>query len=58
MRFDSSEDIALGPGEWDRHPRMSSRLALYRLVQMPGSHEGLFTNPDGLAAKLVEAGRD
>jgi hypothetical protein len=29
-----------------------------RLVQMPGSHEVIFTNPDGPAAKLVEAGRD
>jgi pimeloyl-ACP methyl ester carboxylesterase len=53
-----TEDIALPPGEWGWHPRMSSRLGLYRLVQMPGSHEVMFTNPDGLAAKLVEAGRD
>ncbi|MBN9082859.1 MAG: alpha/beta hydrolase [Rhizobiales bacterium 62-17] len=53
-----TEDIALPPGEWGWHPRMSSRLGLYRLVQMPGSHEVLFTNPVGLADKLVEAGRD
>ena len=53
-----SEDIALPPGEWGWHPRMSSRLGLYRLVQMPGSHELLFTNPDGLADKIIEAGRD
>ena len=53
-----TEDIALPPGEWGWHPRMSSRLGLYRLVQMPGSHEVMFTNPGGLAAKLVEAGRD
>jgi pimeloyl-ACP methyl ester carboxylesterase len=53
-----TEDIALPPGEWGWHPRMSSRLGLHRLVQMPGSHEVMFTNPDGLAAKLVEAGRD
>jgi pimeloyl-ACP methyl ester carboxylesterase len=51
-------DVALPPGEWAWHPRMSSRLGLYRLVQMPGSHEVMFTNPDGLAAKFVEAGRD
>jgi hypothetical protein len=37
---------------------MSSRLGLFRLVQMPGSHEVLFTNPVGLADKLIEAGRD
>ena len=53
-----TEDIALPPGEWGWHPRMSSRLGLCRLVQMPGSHETLFTNPAGLAEKIVEAGRD
>jgi hypothetical protein len=47
------------PGEeWSWHPRFSNRLGLYRLVQMPGSHETLFTNPAGAAEKLVEAGRD
>jgi pimeloyl-ACP methyl ester carboxylesterase len=53
-----TEDIALPPGEWGWHPRMSNRLGLYRLVQMPGSHEVMFTNPSGLAEKIVEAGRD
>jgi hypothetical protein len=53
-----TEDIALPPGEWGWHPRMSNRLGLYRLVQMPGSHEVMFTNPRGLAEKILEAGRD
>ena len=53
-----TEDIALPPGEWGWHPRMSGRLSLHRLVQMPGSHEVMYTNPTGLAEKLVEAGRD
>ena len=53
-----TEDIALPPGEWGWHPRMSNRLGLYRLVQMPGSHEVVFTNPVGLAEKIIEAGRD
>jgi hypothetical protein len=53
-----TEDIALPPGEWGWHPRMSNRLGLYRLVQMPGSHETLYTNPTLLAEKIVEAGRD
>jgi hypothetical protein len=53
-----TEDNALPQGEWGWHPRMSSRLGLYRLVQMPGSHEVIFTNPKRLADKLVEAGRD
>jgi hypothetical protein len=39
-------------------PRFTGRLGLCRLVQMPGSHEVLFTNPGLLAEKLVEAGRD
>jgi pimeloyl-ACP methyl ester carboxylesterase len=54
-----TEDIALPQGpDWGWHPRMSNRLGLFRLVQMPGSHEVIFTNPSGLAAKLIEAGRD
>jgi len=53
-----TEDTALPPGEWGWHPRMSSRLGLYRLVQMPGSHEVIYTNPVGLAGKIIEAGRD
>jgi pimeloyl-ACP methyl ester carboxylesterase len=53
-----TEDIALPPGEWGWHPRMSNRLGLYRLVQMPGSHEVMFTNAAGLAEKILEAGRD
>ena len=53
-----TEDIALPHGEWGWHPRMSSRLGLFRLVQMPGSHETIFSNPAGLADKIIEAGRD
>jgi pimeloyl-ACP methyl ester carboxylesterase len=53
-----TEDIALPPGEYGWHPRFSSRLGLCRLVQMPGSHEVIFTNPRLLGEKLVEAGRD
>ncbi|MFB8370324.1 alpha/beta fold hydrolase [Pseudarthrobacter sp. NPDC055928] len=53
-----TEDIAIPPGEDSWHPRHSSRLGNYRLVQMPGSHELLFSNPVGLAGKIVEAGRD
>ena len=53
-----TEDHALPQGEWGWHPRLSNRLGLFRLVQMPGSHEVMFTNPAGLAEKIVEAGRD
>ncbi|MGA7221446.1 MAG: alpha/beta hydrolase [Candidatus Acidiferrales bacterium] len=53
-----TEDTALPMGEFGWHPRMSGRLGLYRLVQMPGGHEVIFTNPIGLAKKIIEAGRD
>jgi pimeloyl-ACP methyl ester carboxylesterase len=53
-----SEDIALPQGEWGWHPRMSNRLGLFRFLQMPGSHEVMFSNPDGLAEKIIAAGRD
>jgi pimeloyl-ACP methyl ester carboxylesterase len=54
-----TEDTALPPGpEWGWHPRMSSRLGLFRLVQIPGSHEVMFTAPERLAGAIIEAGRD
>jgi pimeloyl-ACP methyl ester carboxylesterase len=53
-----TEDTVMPPGEWAWHPRMSTRLGAYRLVAMPGSHEVIFSNPMGLADKLIEAGRD
>lgn len=56
--LNAKEDFALPPGEWAWHPRQSSRLGQFRLVEISGSHEVLFTNPAGLAAGLVDAGRD
>ncbi|MBW4617290.1 MAG: alpha/beta hydrolase [Desmonostoc vinosum HA7617-LM4] len=53
-----TEDTALPQGEWGWHPRMSSRLRQFRLVQMPGSHEVMFSNPVDLAEKIIVAGRD
>lgn len=54
-----TEDTALPPGpEWGWHPRMSSRLGLFRLVQIAGSHEVMFTAPQRLAEAIVVAGRD
>ncbi|NJR52437.1 MAG: alpha/beta hydrolase [Leptolyngbyaceae cyanobacterium CSU_1_3] len=54
-----TEDNVLPQGEqWGWHPRMSSRLGLFRFVQMPGSHEVMFSNPVGLAEKIIVAGRD
>lgn len=54
-----TEDMTLTQlPEWGWHPRMSSRLGLFRLVQMPGTHEVMFSNPKGLADALHLAGRD
>jgi pimeloyl-ACP methyl ester carboxylesterase len=55
-----NEDTAISAGEWGWHrlPKMMARLGIHRMVRMPGGHEVLFTNPDGLAEKLVEAGQD
>jgi pimeloyl-ACP methyl ester carboxylesterase len=53
-----TEDNALPQGEGGWHPRMSSRLGLFRLVQMSGGHEVMFSNPVGLAEKIIVAGRD
>jgi hypothetical protein len=37
---------------------MSNRLGNRRLVEMPGSHEVIFTNPRLLAEKIVEAAEE
>ena len=46
-------DKALPPGCF--HPSMSSRLGAFKLVEMDGSHEVMFTRPEELADKIVEA---
>jgi pimeloyl-ACP methyl ester carboxylesterase len=46
-------DKALPPGYF--HPRMSSRLGGFNLIEMDGSHEVMFTRPEELADKIVEA---
>ncbi|MGD9602536.1 MAG: alpha/beta fold hydrolase [Gammaproteobacteria bacterium] len=52
-----TEDTAMPPTlPW--HPRLSQRLGLYRLVQVPGSHELCFTDPARLADAILRAGRD
>ena len=40
------------------HPRLSERLGLFRNIESPGSHEAWFTDPEGLARAVVDAGRD
>jgi pimeloyl-ACP methyl ester carboxylesterase len=52
-----TEDTSL-PHHYPWHPRLSQKLGLFRLVQVPGSHELCFTNPKRLAQAIMEAGRD
>jgi pimeloyl-ACP methyl ester carboxylesterase len=47
------QDKALPPGYF--HPLMSSRLAVFRLLEMDGGHEVMFTRPAELADKIIEA---
>lgn len=53
-----TEDNSLPAPHYGWHPRMSSRLGLFRLVQIPGSHEVMFTAPERLAQAIIAAGRD
>lgn len=52
-----TEDTAL-PQSHGWHPRLSEKLGLFRLVQIPGSHEICFTDPAALARAVMLAGRD
>ena len=52
-----TEDMAL-PHDHPWHPRLSQKLGLFRLVQVPGSHELCFSNPGRLARAIMDAGRD
>jgi pimeloyl-ACP methyl ester carboxylesterase len=52
-----TEDISL-PHHWPWHPRLSQKLGLFRLIQVSGSHELCFSNPDRLAQAIMQAGRD
>ncbi len=50
------DDRALPPGGW--HPAMSSRLGDFKLVEMSGSHEVMFTRPVELTSKIIDASGD
>ena len=52
-----TEDISL-PHHYPWHPRLSQKLGLFRLIQVPGSHELCFSNPMRLAHAIMDAGRD
>jgi hypothetical protein len=46
------------PHKYRWHPRLSEKLGLFRLIQIPGSHEIGFTHPNRIARAIIEAGRD
>jgi hypothetical protein len=47
------QDRALPPGYF--HPQMSSRLGTFKLIEMDGSHEVMFTHPEELTDRMIEA---
>jgi pimeloyl-ACP methyl ester carboxylesterase len=51
-----TDDYVLPAGAF--HPGMSARLGTFKLVEMGGSHEVMFTRPAELARKLNEAAGD
>lgn len=55
--INGTEDTAL-PHSYGWHPRLSEKLGLFRLVQIPGGHELCFTDPSRLAHAIMDAGRD
>ena len=49
------EDVCLPlDGEWTWR-KMAQRLGDHRMIEMPGSHEAIFTRPALLAEKIIEA---
>jgi pimeloyl-ACP methyl ester carboxylesterase len=50
------QDKAMPTGYF--HPQMSSRLGAFRLVEMDGGHEVMFTRPAELAEKIISAGAE
>lgn len=49
------DDAALPTGGW---AGMIGKLGVFRTVTVSGSHEVMFTDPEGLAKGMVLAGRD
>jgi pimeloyl-ACP methyl ester carboxylesterase len=53
-----TEDMCYPASAGGWHPRFSERLGLHRFLSMPGGHEVCFTNPELLASRIMDAGRD
>ena len=52
-----TDDVSL-PQDHSWHPRLSQKLGLFRLIEIPGSHELCFSNAARLAQAILDAGRD
>lgn len=50
----STEDVSLPPGEFAWTPRFPDRLGSVDVIEVPGSHESVFTRPAELAAALQQ----
>jgi pimeloyl-ACP methyl ester carboxylesterase len=53
----ATDDRVFPAAEFTWHPGMSQRLGTFRLIELPGSHEILFSQPGALASALIDAGR-
>lgn len=53
-----TDDLVFPDAQWNWVPRFPDRLQACRRIDMPGSHEVLFTAPSLLANNIVDAGRD
>ena len=52
-----TDDTSL-PHHYPWHPRLSQKLGLFRLIQLPGGHELCFSDPVRLARAIMAAGQD
>lgn len=53
----ATDDNVFPAAEFSWHPGLSQHVGAFRLVQVPGSHELLFSDPASAARGLVAAGR-
>jgi pimeloyl-ACP methyl ester carboxylesterase len=52
-----ADDLSL-PQDHTWHPRLSQKLGLFRLIEIPGSHELCLSNAARLAQAILDAGKD
>jgi pimeloyl-ACP methyl ester carboxylesterase len=50
------QDRSLPQGTF--HPRMSARLGAFRLLEIDGSHQVMFTGPAELSEAIIAAARE